>query len=374
MRYFACRAAQVTGCRRYRAGSTEGDTIMKAELRQRGRALMDFEVSIRRHSSRLQAEAEEELAAMGIDADALPDDMEARHEVIDRALAGSSVFQLRALLGDWCARQHGLAAQEAFAEIEDALSDKLDALIDGRSRVVSHDFASPAYWADNWFHRTRGGWDASPRNGFVHAEIVHRQYVAKVFPGDIYGNRRAVLNALPRSDYRCILEIGTSSGHHTEAIAKCFPDAAITGIDPSLRMIEQACRVGNEKGLEWDLHVGVGEHMPMFADGIFDLVTAYAVHHEMPTDAIAAMFEEMFRVTAPGGDMIIADVARTQSRDRLSGWRMDWAARWGGEPFWRSSASLDMAPLAEAAGFHSVRAWEPDPGRDPYIVYGRRPA
>jgi len=335
---------------------------------------MDFELSIRRYSSRLQSEVEDALGAMGIDAASLPEDMDERHALIERTLAGSRRFELRALLGDWCARQHGVAAAEAFAEIEGELADTLDALGVGRSRVIRHDFAPPAYWRDNWFHRTHGGWDASRYNGFIHAEIVHRQYVAKVFPGDIYGNRRAVLKGLDRDDYGRILEIGTSSGHHTEAIAECFPDAVITGIDPSVRMIEQACRVGNEKGQAWELHVGVGEDMPMFADGEFDLVTAYAVHHEMPDEAIQAMFHEMYRVLAPGGDMIIADVARTKSRDRLSGWRMDWAARWGGEPFWRTSAALDMAPMAQAAGFADVRAWEPQPGRDPYVVYGRKPA
>lgn len=347
---------------------------MDCALRQRGRALMDFEVSARRMAGRLQIEAERELAETGITAETLPEDMDERHAVIDGTLAKSRNFEMRTLLGDYCARQHGLAAQQAFAEIADEAVPRLKALSQGPSQVFRHDIEKPAYWTYTWFHRTHGGWDAGDWNGFVHAEIVHRNYVAKVFPGDIYGNRRKVLRALPRGDYRRILEIGTSSGHHTEAIAECFPNASLTGIDPSERMIEQACRTANERGYAWNLHVGVGEAMPMFDDGAFDLVTAYAVHHEMPDDAIAAMFAEMLRVLEPGGDMVIADIARTASRDRLSAWRMDWAAQWGGEPFWRSSAALDMVPLARDAGFIDVRGWEPDPGRDPYILYGRKPS
>ena len=46
------------------------------------------------------------------------------------------------------------------------------------------------------FHRTHGGWDAGPYNGFVHGELIHKKYVSQVFPGDIYGNRRLVLNQL----------------------------------------------------------------------------------------------------------------------------------------------------------------------------------
>lgn len=347
---------------------------MEYFLGQRGRSLLDFEVTVRRIATRLQARVESELAAVGIDAETLPEDMDDRHSVIDAAMAGSQTFEARALLGEWCARQHGRAAMEAFTEIEPALAPRLDALATGNTSLTRHCGKLPEYWSSVLFHRTYGGWDAGEYNGFVHGELVHRNYVAKVFPGDIYGNRRGALKALPRSDYRRILEIGTSSGHYTLAIAESFPQAQITGVDPSIRMLEQAQRIGNEQGMAWDLHVGVGEDMPMFADATFDLVTAYAVHHELPTDIIRSMFAEAFRVLSAGGDLIFADVARTSSRDRLSGWRMDWSARWGGEPYWRSSAALDMAPLAREAGFNDVRGWEPEPGRDPYLLYARKPA
>lgn len=346
---------------------------MQFQLAQRGRALMDFEVTTRLAAGRLQQRVEAELAEAGLGPDALPESMEERHRVIDAALADSAVYQARALLGEWCAKQHGRAAEQAFAEVADAVIPALEGLRDGPTTLTRHDFSAPQYWSQVWFHRTRGGWDAGEYNGFVHGELVHKKYVSKIFPGDIYGNRRAVLRELPRDDYRHILEIGASSGHHTLAIAEVFPAARLTGIDPSLRMLEQAQRVANEQGLAWELHTGVGEDMPMFADASFDLVTAYAIHHEMPVKAIEAIFAEAWRVLEPGGDMIMADVARTQSLDRLTAWRFDWTARWGGEPFWRATAALDMEPLARAAGFVDVRGWQPNPGRDPYIIYGRKP-
>ncbi|WP_174284804.1 class I SAM-dependent methyltransferase [Sphingomonas bacterium] len=347
---------------------------MQYELAQRGRAMMDFEVTTRLAAAALHRAAEGELADRGITADTLPKDMEQRHDVIDTALKDSPVFQARQLLGEWCAKQHGRAAEQAFAEIADTLVPELERLREGGTTITRHDdYAAPKYWSDIWFHRTRGGWDADVYNGFVHGELVHKRYVSKVFPGDIYGSRRVVLKDLPRDDYRRILEIGTSSGHHTVAIAEVFPDARLTGIDPSLRMLEQAQRVANEQGLAWDLHVGVGEALP-FAEASFDLVTAYAIHHEMPPRIISAIFAEAFRVLEPGGDMAMADVTRTGDLDRLAAWRMDWAAKWGGEPFWRATAGLDMVPMAEAAGFVDVRGYAPNPGRDPYVIYGRKPA
>jgi SAM-dependent methyltransferase len=343
-------------------------------LRQRGRALMDFEVAVRLAAGRLQMRAERELADKGISTETLPDDMEERHRVIDKALAGSPVFEARALLGEWTAKQHGLAAVQAFDEVRGDIVPEIERLREGATTLTRHDFAAPDYWSKIWFHRTHGGWDGGDYNGFVHGEIVHRKYVSKVFPGDVYANRRTVLHSLPRADYRRILEIGTSSGHHTLAIAEVFPDAKLTGVDPSLRMLEQAQRVGNEKGFDWNLHTAIGEDMPMFADNSFDLATAYAIHHEMPVKSIQAIFAEAFRVLEPGGDMIMADIARTDTLDRMTAWRFDWLARWGGEPFWRSTARLDMVPMAQAAGFVDVRGWHPRAGADPYIIYGRKPA
>lgn len=346
---------------------------MQIELGQRGRALMDFEVSTRQAAGRLQAQVEADLAKAGVTAETLPDDMEERHRVIDAAVGGTPTMQARALLGEWCAKQHGRAAEQAFEEIREDVLPEIERLRSGPTTITQHEFDAPDYWSKIWFHRTRGGWDASEHNGFVHGEIVHKKYVSKVFPGDIYGNRRAVLRELPRDDYKRILEIGTSSGHHAVAIAEVFPDARLTGIEPSLRMLEQAQRVANEKGLAWDLHTGVGEDLSLFEDDSFDLVTAYAIHHEMPVKAIDVIFRQAFRVLEPGGDLIMADVARSYSQDKMTGWRFDWLARWGGEPFWRSTARLDMEPMLREAGFVDVRGWQPNPGRDPYIIYGRKP-
>lgn len=347
---------------------------MQFNLGQRGRSLMDFEVSARQTAARLHQKVEEELTERGVTAATLPDDMEARHRLIDETLAESPLYQARALLGEWCSKQHGRAAEQAFDEIRDAVLPELEALRDGGTTITAEDFPAPRYWSETWFHRTHGGWDGSDYNGFVHGEIVHKKYVSKVFPGDIYGNRRLILRELPRDDYARILEIGTSSGHHTVAISEVFPDAGIVGIDPSLRMLEQAQRVGNEQGKSWQLHVGIGEDMPMFEDASFDLVTAYAIHHEMPPRIIAAIFKEAFRVLKPGGDMVMADVTRTRELDKMAAWRMDWTAKWGGEPFWRASAALDMEPMAREAGFVDVRGYHPHAGRDPYVIYGRKPA
>src|SRR3546814_246939 len=153
----------------------DGSDEMQFNLGQRGRSLMDFEVSARQTAARLHQRVEGELADRGITAETLPDDMEARHRLIDEALADSPLYQARALLGEWCAKQHGRAAEQAFDEIRDDILPEIEALRRGGTTIAAEDFAPPRYWSETWFHRTHGGWDASDYNGFVNGEIVHKK-------------------------------------------------------------------------------------------------------------------------------------------------------------------------------------------------------
>ncbi len=345
---------------------------MQVELKQRGRALIDFEVSARQKATALHKAVEIELSNKGFTADQLPDDMEERHTLLEGALADSKLYGVRALLGEWCARNHGLACAEAFEEIRQDVEPQIEALAHGPSTLdVDPDFTPPAYHSRVWFHRTHGGWDDADHQGFVHGELTHKKYVAKVFPGDIYAERRRALAKAPRSDYRRILEIGTSSGHFTKVISEMYPDAQVFGIDPSTKMLEQARRVGNELGLKWTLFTGLGEATP-FEDASFDLVTAYAVHHEVPPRIIEGLYKEALRILKPGGDLLFSDVARTAEHDKMAAWFFDWIARWQGEPYWRATCALDLAEIARDAGFTAVESFSLAPQKT-YVVRATKP-
>lgn len=346
---------------------------MNYELAQRGRALIDFEVGIRQAAHRMQTVVERALADRGVTADTLPESMEDRHAMVDSTLGDYLPYRTRALLGEWTAKEHGKVCEEAFEEIRESVAPMLDALAHGGTTIDDLPGEMPRYFSSAWFHRTTGGWDASDYNGFIHGELVHKRYVARIYPGDIYAQRRALLDQLPARSYGRILEFGTSSGHYTLALAERFPDAEIVGVDLSRRMLEQAQRVANERGLGWKLFVGAAEDTG-FEDAGFDLVTSFAIHHELPPRIIKRWFEEAFRLLRPGGELLMADVQRYADLDRLTAWRFDWAAKWGGEPFWRSAAMVDFAEGATAAGFVDVRAEGVPPSGYPYFVYARKPA
>ncbi len=119
----------------------------------------------------------------------------------DAALADSPTAAAFAILTEHNGTSHGRVAAAAFDEVRDELGPKLKALEQGPTRI-------------------------------------------EPLPGE----RRQILSVLPRTDYRRIFEIGSSSGHYTQALADTFPQAEIWGCDPPPRMLEQAQRAASERG------------------------------------------------------------------------------------------------------------------------------
>ncbi|QMW22661.1 class I SAM-dependent methyltransferase [Sandaracinobacteroides saxicola] len=346
---------------------------MDLNLKQPGRAAMDFMVSLTAAARPLAAAWASELAAAGVTAQTLPDDLDARHERIHQALAHSRAFAVSSLAMDFASVEHGRVATAAFEDL--GLEPTLAILeAKGPAAIETREgFVPPDYYRDVWFHRTTGGWDGHPQQGLIHGELIHRHYVAKNFPGDIFAQRRRVLAELPRRDYTRIFEMGSSSGHFTQALAETFPAAHITGCDISLPMLRQALRTANAHGWPWRLIQCAAEDSGL-PDASFDLVTSYIILHEMPRAAIAKLFAEAFRLLEPGGHMLMSDVTPYAAQDRMAAWRADWLARHGGEPWWRESATTDLAALARDAGFIDVQSRGIDGALYPWITMATKPA
>lgn len=345
---------------------------LEPPLDQRGRASVNFMLHLSRGSRPARAAADAELASILPDPAALPDDLDQRHARIVQSLGGSRAWRASQLVSEWHSRMHGLVAREAFEDIRDRIEPVMARYqTDGPATLepAPAGAAAPFYWDGVHFHRTAGGWEEHEHQGYIHGEIVHRKLVDGLYPGGIFRQRRQVAAMPPRETYAHILDMGASTGHFTAALQETYPDAEITGVDLSLRTLEHAQRVANANGWAWKLYQRPAESTGL-ADGTFDLVASYILLHELPAEAIRAVFAEAFRVLAPGGDMIMSDVTRYADMDKIGQWRADAGARWGGEPYWRESASLDLAEVARAAGFVDVRA----EGYYPHVVQGRKPA
>jgi ubiquinone/menaquinone biosynthesis C-methylase UbiE len=87
------------------------------------------------------------------------------------------------------------------------------------------------------------------------------------------------------------LDVGTGTGAVARLISERWPGAEVTGVDVSPGMIAEARRLGSER-----YDIGDASALP-YEDAAFDLVT---LNNMIP------FFDELARVTAPGGYVAIA--------------------------------------------------------------------
>jgi SAM-dependent methyltransferase len=105
--------------------------------------------------------------------------------------------------------------------------------------------------------------------------------------------------ALDRLDEapRKVLDLGTGTGKAARVVAKRFPGAEVVGVDLAPEMVEEAKRLlPADLSARVSFEVADGSNLP-FDDGAFDLVV---LQNMIP------FFEELGRVTAPGGNAIFA--------------------------------------------------------------------
>jgi SAM-dependent methyltransferase len=106
----------------------------------------------------------------------------------------------------------------------------------------------------------------------------------------------AALDKLP-SPPRHVLDLGTGTGKAARVVAKRFPEAEVVGVDFSSEMIATAQELlPDDLSDRVRFQVADASALP-FEDGAFDLVTLLNM---------IPFFEELTRVTAPGGRAIFA--------------------------------------------------------------------
>ena len=340
---------------------------MEFQLRQRGRASIDFAADLAGTAGRLSAAVNEELSQLE-----LADDMQARDAQVKAAVADKPAHWFAQRMGEWSGSSHGVITHDAFEAIKDDLLPEFERLAQGPTTIESNPgIEYPDYWVGVDFHRTTGGWTRE-HQGFIHGELIHPLYVGKNFPGGIFKQRFDVLAELPDDDYPRIVEFGTSSGHFTLQLAKRFPESTLTGVDLSLPMLEQAQRFANERGLTWRLIQAAAEDTGL-PDASADLVASYIVLHELPGKATRDVFAEAYRLLAPGGVMFMSDIRPTRDLGKLEQWRAMDNARRGGEPYWCEAAALDLAALAEELGFVEARSYGLGQWHYPWVTIARKP-
>ncbi len=339
-------------------------------MHQRGRAAIDFLTALRSLSDSLEPRTDERAA---LDPDTLPEDPNTLQTVVTPVLESDPDFRVLRMCRDWTLEQHGKIAIDAFDEIRDDIEGELRSLQTGPATLeLDSALKPPAYWDGYEFHKSTGGWDGHDYMGFIHGELIHRRMVNPNFAGMIYAVRKSVAEAAPLTNPEKILEVGCCSGQYTQGLAEVFPNSEIWACDLSARQLEQAQRYANEHGLGWKLFQAAGENLGIDGEQ-FDLVTSYAMFHEIPLAVSSDNLKEYLRVLRPGGYAVVGDVKAYHAYNNYERWKNDyWNQVHGGDPFWREYATTNLADLAIQAGFAEA-TWQGLGAREyPFVLIARK--
>jgi tRNA (cmo5U34)-methyltransferase len=121
-----------------------------------------------------------------------------------------------------------------------------------------------------------------------------------------YDNFEEATVAATGSDATAILELGTGTGETARAVLDKHPQAHLTTIDGSPRMV----RLARENLPANRVHVVLGLLEDPLPSGPFDLVvSALAVHH-LEGEGKADLYRRVAAVLAPAGRFVLADVVK----------------------------------------------------------------
>ena len=152
---------------------------------------------------------------------------------------------------------------------------------------------------------------------------------------------------------RRILDMGCGIGSCTLPWVDAFPAAEIHGIDVAAPGLRYGHARANALGKAVQFSQQNAERTD-FPDGHFDLVVSHILLHETSREAIVNIFRESFRLLAPGGRMVHADLPDIrQLPDLFQQVSIDQDHYDNNEPLWAGYYDLDLMALLQAAGFPS---------------------
>lgn len=129
--------------------------------------------------------------------------------------------------------------------------------------------------------------------------------------GRVRAFRRAMIEPVQINPGDRVLDVGCGTGDLALAAKKLAgPAGEVHGIDASPKMIAVAQRKAAKSGLGVAFQVGLIEDIS-FPDDHFDVVLSTLMMHHLPDDLKRAGLAEIYRVTKPGGRILIVDMQST---------------------------------------------------------------
>ena len=236
----------------------------------------------------------------------------------------------------------------------------------------------PDYYDGVEWHLMPGGWDGYDlsmlmfMSGVVPYIFRHGGYAAVEVDADIYAQRTGVLDQLPRDSYDRIYEAGSGGTPTLAMLRRKFPHAGLVGADLSGAM--------QKAGHEMDKKLGLGVDLKQEdcrrtsePDDHYGAVVCYALFHETPDAVCEAILAEMFRILAPGGDIVISDPPPLRALTPYGAVLSDWETENREEPYFGQSTRRKLPAILTALGFAGAEEYACGSGTYPWVTRARKP-
>jgi SAM-dependent methyltransferase len=170
---------------------------------------------------------------------------------------------------------------------------------------------------------------------------------------------------LPDLRPKRILDLGCTVGHSLLPYTELYPDAEIWGIDVGPGVLRYAHARAESLGKKVH-YAQQNAERTTFEDGSFDMVVSHILLHETARGAMRNIFAECYRLLAPGGWMMHAEVPQYEGLDLFTQFMIDYDTYYNNEPFWGAMHDTDLHALAVSVGF------EADKVRSAFVASGRK--
>ena len=313
--------------------------------------------------------------------DGMPDEPQARLEAARQVIAPSGEFAFNRLIQRLMTDEVPELTYTSRVRIT-ALAKDLAPPPPTRSSVELHpELSYPDYYVGKNFHNQprdmiysmSGAMSGGPPNRHADKPIQRSGWAAVRAGGDMMDHRRRTAAMARRETYRRILDVGCGHGTWTGTLQTRYPEAEVFAIDLWPGALQATRLIADRNGWSWSLKQAAAEATG-FPDGYFDLVTSYAVLHELPVAVLEPVFQEMLRILEPGGDLLFMDVPPYRELQDFEMIVNDWETEHRPEPFWREEAMYDRSSLCRRLGFTDVEEVAIGDNSYPWILRARKAA
>jgi SAM-dependent methyltransferase len=359
-------------------------------LKQRGRAGLQFLGSLQHYSGsalRDQAEAEfarqPECAALTSEfrEDVRPTQWRERLDRARDVAERSRAYRYNRFYQRWVAEQN-------FARAIPAVEARRQIWLDFAARhapkdtsrlILDPSLGMPDWYAGIEWHLEPGGWDsydlAQPMfaAGIGPYVFALGGYAAVDVDGDIRAQRGNVLRQFRNQNPKRVYEPGCG-GANTLGVARgLWPQAQLIGGDLSAALLRNGHFASEMLGLKilfrQEDACKVAEQ-----NASVDAVISYALHHEMPPAVSKRVLQEMWRILAPGGEIVINDPPPFRGVSPLQAVILDWDTDNRAEPYFSAAAMTNLAQMLREIGFADVEEYSLEKRGYPWVTRGRKPS